>query len=86
MHATGYGARALMKDETIVPVRGQLTRTIPQPDITYGVSYRNVSFLPRRDGSVIQVTGDSDYYGYGDDTANPDRSEAVAGGAAWAWV
>ena len=24
VHATGYGARALMKDETVVPVRGQL--------------------------------------------------------------
>ena len=44
-----------------------------QADITYGVSYHNVSFLPRRDTFVIQVTGENDYYGYGIDTANPDR-------------
>ncbi|MFN7984212.1 MAG: FAD-dependent oxidoreductase [Vicinamibacterales bacterium] len=79
VHATGYGARALMKDETVVPVRGQLTRVIPQADITYGVSYHNVSFLPRRDTFVIQVTGENDYYGYGIDTANPDRQEAELG-------
>ena len=30
----------------------------------------------RRDGMVFQVVGDSDYYGYGDDTAVPDRAEA----------
>ena len=79
VHATGYGARALMKDETVVPVRGQLTRVIPQADITYGVSYHNVSFLPRRDTFVIQVTGENDYYGYNIEAANPDRAEAELG-------
>jgi hypothetical protein len=31
-NATGYGARALFGDESIVPVRGQLARMIPQPE------------------------------------------------------
>lgn len=79
VHATGYGARALMKDDTVVPVRGQLTRMIPQADITYGVGYRNVSFLPRRDTFVIQVTGENDYYGYGNESSDPDRAEAELG-------
>ncbi len=79
VNATGYGARALMSDDSIVPVRGQLTRLIPQSDVTYGVGYKDVSFLPRRDGFVIQVVGDSDYYGYGIDTAVPDRAEAEHG-------
>ena len=76
INATGYGARALFGDESIVPVRGQLARMIPQPDLHYGLFYKNVSFLPRRDGLVFQVVGDSDYYGFNDPTTVPDRAEA----------
>ena len=76
INATGYGARALFGDESVVPVRGQLTRMIPQPDIHYGLVYRNVSFVPRRDGLVFQAMGENDYYGFGDDTTVADRAEA----------
>ncbi|HEY2779511.1 MAG TPA: FAD-dependent oxidoreductase [Steroidobacteraceae bacterium] len=76
INATGYGARALFGDESITPVRGQLARAIPQPEVNYGVFYNNVSFLPRRDGLVFQVIGDDDYYGFNDDTVVPDRAEA----------
>jgi glycine/D-amino acid oxidase-like deaminating enzyme len=76
INATGYGSRALFGDESIVPVRGQLARMIPQPEIIYGLFYKGVSFIPRRDGLVFQVVGDSDYYGFNDDSAVPDRAEA----------
>jgi glycine/D-amino acid oxidase-like deaminating enzyme len=76
VNATGYGARALFDDQSLLPVRGQLTRMIPQADVTYGLFYKNVSFVPRRDGLVFQVVGDNDYYGYGDETTVPDRLEA----------
>jgi glycine/D-amino acid oxidase-like deaminating enzyme len=76
INATGYGARALFRDESLVPVRGQLARVIPQPEVNYGLYYKDVSFVPRRDGLVFQVVGDSDYYGYNDDSALPDRAEA----------
>jgi hypothetical protein len=76
INATGYGARALMGDNSIVPVRGQLARTIPEPAIHYGIYYKQMSFLPRRDGLVFQQVGDGDYYGYDDDTTVPDRTEA----------
>jgi glycine/D-amino acid oxidase-like deaminating enzyme len=76
INATGYGARALFGDESLVAVRGQLTRMIPQADVTYGLFYKNVSFVPRRDGLVFQVVGENDYYGYDDDTEVPDRAEA----------
>jgi glycine/D-amino acid oxidase-like deaminating enzyme len=76
INATGYGARALLGDNSVTPVRGQLARMIPQPGIRYGLYYKGVSFVPRRDGLVFQVVGASDYYGYGDDTAVPDRAEA----------
>jgi glycine/D-amino acid oxidase-like deaminating enzyme len=76
INATGYGARALFGDQSIVPVRGQLARMIPQPDVNYGLLYRDVSFVPRRDGLVFQVIGSDDYYGYNDPSTTPDRSEA----------
>jgi len=76
INATGYGARALFGDQSVVPVRGQLTRMIPQADVSYGLFYKNVGFVPRRDGLVFQVVGENDYYGYNDDTAVPDRAEA----------
>jgi glycine/D-amino acid oxidase-like deaminating enzyme len=76
INATGFGARALFGDKTVIPVRGQLARAIPQPDIDYGLFYKGVSFVPRRDGLVFQAVGESDYYGFDDDTAVPDRAEA----------
>jgi glycine/D-amino acid oxidase-like deaminating enzyme len=75
INATGYGARALFGDESIVPVRGQLARMIPQPDLHYGLFYKGVSFVPRRDGLVFQMVGD-DYYGFNDESVVPDRAEA----------
>jgi glycine/D-amino acid oxidase-like deaminating enzyme len=76
INATGYGARALFNDQSVLPVRGQLARMIPQPDIHYGVFYQNVGFVPRRDGLVFQVLGENDYYGFNDDTTVADRAEA----------
>jgi D-amino-acid oxidase len=76
INATGYGARALFGDESLVPVRGQLARTIPQPDIHYSLAYKDSSFVPRRDGNIFQVYGEDDYYGVGDDSTAPDAAEA----------
>jgi glycine/D-amino acid oxidase-like deaminating enzyme len=76
IHATGYGARALFGDESVIPVRGQLARTPLQEGIRYGLEYRDSFFVPRRDGFVFQVVGADDYYGYGDDSTVPDRVEA----------
>lgn len=76
VNATGYGARALFGDESIIPVRGQLARTVPQDNVRYGLFHKDVAFIPRRDGFVFQVIGDSDYYGYGDDRTIPNRAEA----------
>jgi glycine/D-amino acid oxidase-like deaminating enzyme len=76
VNATGYGARTLFGDQSIVPVRGQVARTIPDADVRYGLFYKNVGFTPRRDGLVFQATGENDYYGYNDDNELPDRTEA----------
>ena len=77
INATGYGSRALFDDQSITPVRGQLARVIPQPEVHYGLFYKGVSFVPRRDGLVFQAVGEDDYYGFNDATADPDPAEAA---------
>ena len=76
INCTGYGARALWKDETLIPVRGQIARLIPQPDVHYGLVYRHVMAVPRRDGIVVQSFDGGDMKGYGDANEMPDRAEA----------
>ena len=79
INCPGYGARALWKDESIVPVRGQIAWLIPQPEVDYGLQYKHVNMLPRRDGIVIQMLDGGDMRGYGDDNETPNRDEALAG-------
>lgn len=76
INATGYGARALWKDESIVPVRGQIAWLIPQQDVNYGVIYKNLRILARRDGIVVQDIGIGDMDGYNDSNEQPDRVAA----------
>jgi glycine/D-amino acid oxidase-like deaminating enzyme len=78
INCPGYGARALWRDESIVPVRGQIGWLIPQPELTYGLYYRDVSIVPRRDGIVVQALEGGDMKGYGVDNETPDRSESEA--------
>jgi len=76
VNATGYGARALWKDESIVPVRGQIAWLIPQQEVNYGLKYGTVNVLARRDGIVVQDVGTSDMVGYNDANEQPDRPAA----------
>jgi D-amino-acid oxidase len=75
INCTGLGARALFKDETLAPVRGQIARLIPQPDVRYGLTYRHILTVPRRDGLVVQSFAGGET-GYGDASEAPDRAEA----------
>lgn len=76
INCTGYGARALWKDETLVPVRGQIARLIPQPEVRYGLVYRGVLTVPRRDGLVVQSFARGEMQGWDDTNEAPDRAEA----------
>jgi len=76
INCTGYGARALWRDETLVPVRGQIARLIPQPEVRYGLVYRGVLTVPRRDGLVVQSFAGGERQGYDDANEAPDRAEA----------
>lgn len=77
VNATGYGARALFGDETLVPVRGQTARLIPQPEVNYSLIYRghNLVTVTRRDGILVQAQGEHDF---GDDSTEPDRAQSEA--------
>lgn len=79
INCTGYGARALFSDESIVPVRGQIVWLTPQQDVHYSVSYGSLSVVARRDGIVVQENGPDDNFGFGDDN---EAIDAVARDAA----
>ena len=78
INCTGYGARALWRDESIVPVRGQIAWLIPQPGATFGVYYHGIALLARRDGIVVQPVGEDEWFGYGDANEAPDPAAAHA--------
>ncbi len=77
INCTGYGARALWRDESIVPVRGQIAWLIPQAGVTYGAYYGSLSMLARRDGIVVQEVGADEWFGYGDANEEPDHAAAA---------
>ena len=76
INCPGYGARALCRDESVVPVRGQLGWLIPQPEVNYGVYYDGVLALSRRDGIVVQMLEGGDMRGFGDANETVDRAES----------
>jgi glycine/D-amino acid oxidase-like deaminating enzyme len=78
VNATGYGARALLGDDSLVPVRGQIARLLPQPDLRYGLMWRghNLFVVSRRDGILVQAQLDGDYNNE-DVTPNRALSEAA---------
>jgi D-amino-acid oxidase len=76
INCTGYGARALMRDKSVVPVRGQIGWLIPQPEVNYGLFYNGVSLVSRTDGIVVQQLEGGDMRGYDDDHEVVDRAEA----------
>lgn len=77
VNATGYGARALFDDESVIPVRGQTARLIPQPEVTYGLRTHNLSVVPRSDGILVQVIGDAGNFNNADVTPQREVSEAA---------
>jgi glycine/D-amino acid oxidase-like deaminating enzyme len=79
INSTGYAARQLWSDESIVPVRGQIAWLIPQEGVNYGINYGNLNVLARRDGIVIQPSPGGEDFGWNDDNEKPDRAAAEQG-------
>ncbi|MEM8724431.1 MAG: FAD-dependent oxidoreductase [Pseudomonadota bacterium] len=78
INCTGFGAKSLVGDASLVGVRGQIAWMAPQTDRLYGVFHRNVTALSRRDGLLIQETGGNDYFGLGDESETASRDEFLA--------
>jgi glycine/D-amino acid oxidase-like deaminating enzyme len=79
INCTGYGAHTLWSDQTIVPIRGQIAWLIPQERVNYGLQYKDLYVLARRDGIVIQPMPQGDDTGWNDDNEQSDRAEAERG-------
>ena len=53
VNCTGLGSRDLFSDEELIPVKGQLTFLIPQPEVDY-----QFNCMPRSDGIALGSTGE----------------------------
>ena len=79
INCPGYGGRQLWSDESIIPVRGQIAWLIPQEGAHYGLIYKDLNVVARRDGIVVQPIPGGDDFGFNDDNEQPDHQAAEAG-------
>ena len=67
-NCTGLGAKTLFNDGELIPIRGQLTFLLPQPEIDYmTVGPGDIYMFPRRDGILLGGTHER-----GDSRLDPD--------------
>jgi len=79
VNCTGLGARMLFSDTELIPIKGQLTYLLPQPEVNYVVLADDLYMFPRRDGIVLGGT-----HVRGDWSLEPDlaaKSRILAGHA-----
>jgi glycine/D-amino acid oxidase-like deaminating enzyme len=67
-NCTGLGAKALFDDQELVPLKGQLTVLIPQPEVNYGTNGGvhnpvatpgiGIHMMPRSDGIILGGTSE----------------------------
>ncbi len=55
-NCTGLGAKQLVGDDEMEPIRGQLTFLLPQPEVDYAVLSGNLYMFPRADGILLGGT------------------------------
>jgi hypothetical protein len=81
INCTGYAARDLWSDHTIIPVRGQTGWLVPQPEAPYSVRYRNVSLMSKADGVVVMNNNPDlgEMLGVGNSLELPDRDAILEG-------
>jgi hypothetical protein len=78
INCPGYAARDFWKDKAMFPHRGQTEWLIPQPEVNYGLTYRNVECRSKSDGIMMIDLGlpGGAPKGYGMSNEIPDRAEA----------
>jgi hypothetical protein len=71
MNCTGLGARAIFRDEELMPIKGQLSILLPQPEIDYIALTSEFYMFPRKDGILLGGTHERGVW-----TLDPDPSAA----------
>jgi glycine/D-amino acid oxidase-like deaminating enzyme len=74
-NCTGLGARALFHDEEMIPIRGQLSFLIPQPEVNYmTVGPGDIYMFPRRDGILLGGSHERDNWST---DVNPETRDRI---------
>ncbi len=73
VNCTGLGARALFGDEELIPVKGQLTFLLPQPEVQYAAIPGDLYMFPRSDGILLGGTHESGVWSLDPDPAARQR-------------
>lgn len=68
VNCTGLGARDLFNDQGLMPIKGQLSVLLPQPEVDYNLLKGGYYMFPRADGILLGGT-----FERGDWTLEPDR-------------
>ncbi len=77
INCPGYAAHDWWRDKAMVPVRGQTEWLAPQPEVNYGLTYRNVETRSKSDGVMVIAIGPDQFAkSYGNSNEIPDRAEA----------
>jgi len=73
-NCTGLGARTLLHDDELIPVRGQLTFLLPQPEVQYMTTGPgNIYMFPRRDGILLGGSHEENNWNLEVDPATKNR-------------
>lgn len=73
-NCTGLGARALFGDDELMPIRGQLSFLLPQPEIAYmTIGPGDIYMFPRRDGILLGGSHDRGVWDLTPDEATKER-------------
>ena len=76
INCPGFAARDWWKDKNMMPVRGQTGWLIPQPEVNYGLTYRNVQVLSKTDGIMVIALENGELKGYNDSDESVRRAES----------
>jgi D-amino-acid oxidase len=80
VNCTGLGARELFGDQELIPLKGQLTVLVPQPEVGYAITgagrtggnlpSAGLHMMPRADGIILGGTRERDVW-----TLDPNQEE-----------
>lgn len=74
VNCTGIGSMQLFNDNEMMPIAGQLSFLIPQPDFNYRVSTEYGYAIPRKDGIIL---GGNALEGSWDENPDPAQTDKV---------